>query len=308
MKRVLCGLIVFLVVVAVAPASASGGKRTPPGSFLKYRVAGLGQLCDQVSREKSVSQLYGRHFKMPPSAVVRYFREHLRLAKLSRPMRVAVYGVTKAGRITVKYRMLSKGTSVFVTENGKVVLKGMCGNPLRARLPVLVGPIGKEDQPKPAKAKGKPKAAISAPKTTREVAQLPEIKGEATPSDEEIVTKTLGAPGPEIAPAPTDILPAEPALGEVAATPVPSPLEAETPTYVALVPPGSQPVNVMPPLVRERSFGFLPFLPLIGLGVGVSGGGGGGTEKPPVPEPSTCVALSAGLATLIAAGARRRRR
>ena len=307
MKRVRYSLIVSLVVLAAATVSASGAKRTPSGAFLKYRVASVGQLCDQISREKSVAQIYGKHFKMSPSAVVQYFREHLHLAKLSRPLKVAVYGVTPAGRIFVKQRTLYKGTAVFITENGKVVLKGMCGNPLRARLPVVVGEIGKEAQATPAKANGNRKGAISLPKSTQEMAQLPEIKGEAAPVGEEIVTKTLGAPG-EIAPAPTEILPTEPALVEMATAPVPSPLEADMPTYVSQVPPGSEPVNVMPPLVRDRSFGFLPFLPLIGLGLGAGGGGGGGTENPRVPEPSTCLALSAGLATLIAAGVRRRRR
>ena len=306
LKRVRYSPIVLLAVLAAATVSASSAKRTTSGAFLKYRIASVGQLCDQVSREKSVAQLYGKHFRMSPSAVVEYFREHLHLAKLSRPMQFAVYGVTPAGRIFVKHRTLSKGTAVFITETGKVVLRGMCGNPLRARLPVIVGAIDKEAQPRPAKASGKRKAAISIPKSTQEMAQLPEIKGEAAPAGEEIVTKTLGAPG-EIAPAPIEILPTEPALVEMATAPVPSPFEADMPSYVSQVPPGSEPVNVMPPLVRDRSLGFLPFLPLIGLGLG-GGGGGGDIENPPVPEPSTCVALSAGLATLIAAGVRRRRR
>jgi hypothetical protein len=203
-------LIVLLVALAIAAANASSTKRAPQGSFLRYRVASVRQLCDQVSREKSVSQLYGKHFKMSPSVIVQYFREHLRLTKLTRPMRVTVYGATPTGRIFVKHRTLAKGTSVFMTKNGKVVLKGVCGNPLSARLPLAAGEIGKEAQLKPAIASAKQNAAISLPKSTGEVAQLPEITGETAPINEEIVTKTLAAPG-EIAPAPIVILPAQPA-------------------------------------------------------------------------------------------------
>ena len=127
-------LMVAAVLIAVQ-AGAARSERTPPGSFVKYKVFSVQQLVDEVSRDKYAASLFAKHFGVSTAEVEEYFRQNLRLAKLTKPMPVMVYGVTKTGMIVGKQRGLPKGAYVFLAPNGQAVLKAPCANPVRKTLP-----------------------------------------------------------------------------------------------------------------------------------------------------------------------------
>ena len=54
----------------------------------------------------------------------------LRLTRLSEPKRVFVYAVPGSGAVKVHKQLLRKGERVFVTSEGKLALRAICGNPL----------------------------------------------------------------------------------------------------------------------------------------------------------------------------------
>ncbi len=267
MKWMHHGLAPLLLVLFCASLATARPRTTPPGSFLQYGVKTSSQLADQLLREPVVGRRYQIHFGLKPSELAEYFRKNLHYSVLKKPLRITVYGIDKKGRSIGKTRIVPAGTPVFVTSTGIPLLKAACGNPFREKLPVIVEP--KEQEPK-----AKAPAAIE-------------------PPPEDIVTKVLGEQQPEISPSPVESLP-EVFAEALPFEEVPSPVAPETPTLVAEVPP-SAPTTVLPPLVRERSFGLLPLLPILGISLG---GGGGGGDKEPIPEPGSLTALAGGVTLL----------
>jgi len=148
----------YRFVIAVAGAllavsatqGAQAAERTPPGSYLVYRATTVGELRNQVAKNVVVRSRYTRHFGVSPAQLDSFFANDLSLVSLKEPLRTRCWYIDRAGRQSVKTKLLPRGTMVFATASGEPVLSWSCGNPLRADLPVGVVKPSKETAVKPA--------------------------------------------------------------------------------------------------------------------------------------------------------------
>jgi len=243
-KLALVLLLVAASLLAV-PGAAATPKPAPRGSFLRYEVSSVDGLTNQIRGDQAVASRFAKHYGLPVDTIVRSFQQNLHYKTLTQPLKTTVYGVSKSGRIHGKTRTLKAGTPVFVDSNGRIVLKGRCGNPVSKYMPQVLAVV-----PQP-----------------------------------EVVTKVLPQP-PEIVPPPEETVPAV----------VPALAEAETPPVAAAVP--SEPVFLSPGVLA----GVAAIPALLGLGAFKN-------DAPTVvvPEPQAWFILSAGLTTVAAGLAAKRR-
>jgi hypothetical protein len=191
----------------------------------------------------------------------------LRRSTVPTSRRYLVWHVNPDGTISSRNLLLKKGTGVFVDRGGRIVLKESCGNPM------VSGEVARRDltESKPPVTAPAEEVAVIQPTAPEVIATQPDV----------------------IAPA---VIP--PAVVETA------------PPVVTAAPPVVIPETtaVAPPIIPAASVGgggggnFLPFLAIPVLGGAILGGGhgGGGHTPPPVPEPSSIVALTAGIGLVMA--------
>ncbi len=263
-----CLIIAAAFAVGSVQAAQPGfGDRTPPGSFLKWRVSSPQQLSAQLKGVNEVGIRYAAFFKKDAGQLADKFA-NFQLKALSSDLRTRVYFVGRGGRILSEYRTLKKGSLVFLSETGKPLLDARCGNPLATDIPTSLAQ-------KPQTA---PKIATETPVSS----QIPAAaEGADIPAGVQLAEAAPIAPEPVM----TQVL-AQPA--EVLTT------ETIAPTVAAVAPVATE--VVIPPVVSAGSrgpFGLL-FLPLLLAG---GGGGGGGTNPlpPVVPEPASVMTIASSL-------------
>lgn len=296
MKRVPAVVIAAVAAAALAIPAQSAREPTPTGSFLRYRARSVTELESQVRNDPVVRIRYARHFQTSGARVISYFGSNLKLTTLKRPRRVTMYYIGKGGKTSKATKLLPKGSAVFSTTQGELLLSWSCGNPLRARLPEVLA-----RKPKGAAITvAAPRVSVAAkPEVHRTPAQTPEAAPEK-PAQEAPVTETL----PVVEVFTTAVETAPPAPVVIAPVPTTAP-----PVVAPMTVP---PVAVAPAVVSSRfGLGWLGALGgLGGLAALVGGGGGGSGGPPPVPiaEPSSLAALAFGVASVPAAFRLRRRR
>lgn len=134
MKRIFAVLLIVCALCLIMASPIWAAWKMPPGSFLKYRAATVGDLTNQISTDPTVKMRYARHFKVSPDEITRSFNSDLQLIALKNPLRTTVWYIDKNGKAFKKSRVLPKGTMVFATKSGKPVLSWSCGNPLSTKL------------------------------------------------------------------------------------------------------------------------------------------------------------------------------
>gem|GEM_PF-2586742 len=127
-------------IVMLVSILSMGNARTilhlPPGSFLRSPVLSRQELCKELQKDKLVRTRYSRVFQLTSHNILDAFKT-LHLAKLPKNMKFKVYYVHKGEVIGYKVRTIKRGESVFALPNGEPVLLGICGNPLRNKLPLV---------------------------------------------------------------------------------------------------------------------------------------------------------------------------
>lgn len=149
MYRFVIAVVSALLAVG-APRGASAAERTPPGSYLIYRATTVGELRNQVAKNVVVRSRYTRHFGVSTAQLDSFLANNLSLVSLREPLRTKCWYIDRAGRQSVKTKLLPRGTMVFATPSGQPVLSWSCGNPLRADLPVGTVKSSRETTAKPA--------------------------------------------------------------------------------------------------------------------------------------------------------------
>lgn len=131
-------LIVCVVNTFVLCTAGFGATtKTPPGSFLRYRVSSTSALVRQVREDRIVGLRYANFFHMNRDEVVDSFKG-FRLTTLPETRKLRVYFYDVRGRVVSEIRTLRKGTPVFVDAYGTPIMEEKCGNPLATRLRIKV--------------------------------------------------------------------------------------------------------------------------------------------------------------------------
>lgn len=132
-------ILVFLLLLAFTlPAAASVCKRTAPGSYVPTCVRTVDELCKLVSHNQTVANRFARHFGIPASEVIQYFRENLKVDYLKHGGRYRTFFIDRSGKMISHSVYLITGEKVFVTQDGKPVLIAKCGNPVSKVLPSVM--------------------------------------------------------------------------------------------------------------------------------------------------------------------------
>ncbi len=261
-SKLIIGLLVCTASVAFA--------RPEKNAYLNKAATTHAQLMAQVKSDKVVLDRYMRHFAMTKAEVIQYFNT-LKLSKLTKPTRLAMYNTPDSGVLRSREFVLKAGTKVWLDPTGQPILKQSCGNPLTR------GPV--------QAVKKNPVVAGVEPTAAEEVPELSTILPEGfTDNEAALLTEAL-EPG-------LPILAAELQAPNLPEAPDTFP-GAETATPGDFVTPGNSPIGFfggLPPLF------LLPALPLPFLFGGPHSGPKPPTPPPPaVPEPATVLVLGLGL-------------
>lgn len=116
-------MIAATMLVALASA------RTEPNSFLNKPVETHAALMKQISSDPQVMNRFMRHFGMTRDEVINYFNT-LKLDTLKSDGVYLVYNVPESEEIRARAIFYKKGTKVWVDQQGTLVLKASCGNPM----------------------------------------------------------------------------------------------------------------------------------------------------------------------------------
>jgi len=268
-------LIRATIVAAIALVIACSATAASSSSFMSKPAPDARGLVRLVAKDRALAARYAKHFGTTPAAVAEYFRENLRLGRLTRPYVTSMYTVGAESKIEKKVTTLAPGTRIFSTNWGEPILDWETGNPLTDKLPT-------PPKDKAATIPESKNVAEQAKTAAKEVVKAPETAGQvptATPSGE-VVSQVLAAGPTDIA---TGVL--APATGASAAATTPV---AALPAPVATV---ARSANWWRPLAAIGGVG--------AAAAALSGGGGdAGTNPAPVPEPGSMIALSMGLGYL----------
>lgn len=116
-------LLAAFVMVAVATA------RTEPNSFLNKPATTHAALMKQVQSDDQVMNRFMRHFGMSRPEVIQYFST-LKLDTLTEDGVYLVYNVPESEELRARAIFYKAGTKVWVDQEGTIVLKESCGNPM----------------------------------------------------------------------------------------------------------------------------------------------------------------------------------
>ncbi len=122
-------LVKTSILAAVVMLSSLAFARTEPNSFLNTNVSNHAQLMAQVQKDPVVMQRFMRHFGMTRQQVIEYFQT-LKMDTLSEDGVYLVYNVPESEEIRARAIFYKKGTKVWVDQEGTLVLKASCGNPM----------------------------------------------------------------------------------------------------------------------------------------------------------------------------------
>ncbi len=164
-------LVIALALVVVL-ASVAYAERTPPGSFVKYRVSTVKALAQQIRTDSVARKRFAQHFKIPEALVADRFEKTLQMVTIKKPMRTTMWYVAKNSSVQKKTKLLPKGTVVFADKGGKPILAWSCANPMTPRL--------------------------NAPKGTNKVVSTPPDEDEIVKPFTETVTGTAITSTPEV--------------------------------------------------------------------------------------------------------------
>lgn len=134
MKFKLTLAIGMILVAGIASA------RTEPNSFLNKPAYSQSALVQQVQKDPVVASRFSRHFGMTKAEVIEYFKT-LELTTLKEDGVYLVYNVPDTEEVRAKAIFYKKGTKVWVDQNGGLVLKASCGNPMARGTDVQTVPV-----------------------------------------------------------------------------------------------------------------------------------------------------------------------
>lgn len=120
-------------VIALPPDAPRPAAGRDAFSHLPARTTA--ELLSAIRENTRLRRLYARHFGIPETRVMEFVRDALVLSALPEDRTVTTYGVTRAGRVYPVRQRLRKGTLVWTTRSGQLILKWLCSNPLRRSLP-----------------------------------------------------------------------------------------------------------------------------------------------------------------------------
>lgn len=84
---------------------------------------------NQIKSDSVVMNRFKRHFGMTSQEVINYFST-LKMSELKQDGVYLVYNVPESEEIRARAIFYKKGTKVWVDQNGGLVLKASCGNPM----------------------------------------------------------------------------------------------------------------------------------------------------------------------------------
>ncbi|MBA4294216.1 hypothetical protein C0431_14740 [bacterium] len=116
----------FLVAIMVVGIAAA---RTEPNSFLNKPATTHSALMKQVQSDDQVMNRFMRHFGMSRAGVIEYFNT-LKLDTLKEDGVYLVYNVPESEELRARAIFYKAGTKVWVDQEGTIVLKESCGNPM----------------------------------------------------------------------------------------------------------------------------------------------------------------------------------
>ena len=120
---------IFIFAALVVTVVSAAFARTDPNSFINRPAPTHTALMREIERDSVVMDRYMRHFAMTRQEVIAYFSV-LRLKRLTHTNPYTVYNVPDSGELRSKVMIFKKGTTVWIDEAGKPILKESCGNPL----------------------------------------------------------------------------------------------------------------------------------------------------------------------------------
>jgi len=142
-------LLLSSIIALAIGMPAFSAEKTTPGSFLAHRSNGVSALVNQVSSDKKVAARYAKHYGVSTGELISYFKNNLKLTKLSKSYATTLYFVNRSGKVQAKRTILKAGSPIFVGPNGIPMLDWKCGNPLGKTLPKIV-PVAATPTAKPA--------------------------------------------------------------------------------------------------------------------------------------------------------------
>lgn len=130
----------FFAVLAATLMAVTIMARAEPNAFLNKAAYTQNALVTQVQKDDKVMSRYTRHFGMTKEEVVEYFKT-LRLDTLKEDGVYLVYNVPETEEVRARSMFYKKGTKVWVDQDGGIVLKASCGNPMARGTDVQTVPI-----------------------------------------------------------------------------------------------------------------------------------------------------------------------
>lgn len=119
----------LVALIAAATLMAVATARTEPNSFLNKPAKTHAELMKQVQSDDQVMNRFMRHFGMSRKEVLDYFGT-LKLDTLKEDGVYLVYNVPESEELRARAIFYKAGTKVWVDQEGTIVLKESCGNPM----------------------------------------------------------------------------------------------------------------------------------------------------------------------------------
>lgn len=120
-------------VVVLPPATPL--PRAGRDAFSAVPARTTAELLAAIRANPRLRRLYARHFGIPEARVMEFVRDALVLSALPEDRTVTTWGVTRGGKVYPVRQRMRKGTLVWATRSGQLILKWLCSNPLGNALP-----------------------------------------------------------------------------------------------------------------------------------------------------------------------------
>ncbi len=133
----------LMIAISTILLAGLAAARTEPNSFLNKPAYSQSALIKQVESDAVVASRFSRHFGMTKSEVISYFKT-LKLTELQEDGVYLVYNVPDTEEVRARAIFYKKGTKVWIDQNGGLVLKASCGNPMARGTDVQTVPVEAE--------------------------------------------------------------------------------------------------------------------------------------------------------------------